>query len=507
MVALCVGACGNDDEQVVTKIIGAEGGLISSHDRRLTIVLQPGAVGADTEITIFPSEAPPDIYGAAYRVQPDIELRVAAEVSYRRPLPPLEPKAVAVAAVRQDDFLMGNGFWQPLPRLLIDVDNDLVTAKDNQLSLYYGMFDYSSALGGDGGGGACSTRASDCYMGNVAAAGAGPRDVCFGDFDGNGIGDVATADGRGDTVSILLGSPSGALAPPVAVSVGAGPSAIECGEISGDASSDFVVALEGASTVVFARSNGDGSFTLSDPVGVASGPVDLALIDVNGDGFFDAPTVGAAGAVTALTLMQSGGFVSAGEQPTAPFVASPGGLAVGNFSGGVDTVPDVAVFGGAGLVVGLGVGDGSFGEFSQMSAGTVGTALAKGTSADVTGDGLDDVIVADSAMGGVFILQSAGDGMSFTPIFQQTGAGASDVAIGDFDGDGQRADIAVANAEAGTVSVIVRVGESFTNAGALIAGDGPSGLAAADANGDGMDDIAVANESDDTVTLFLSTGV
>ncbi len=487
-------------------MVGAEGGLVSSHDKRLTLVFQPGALIDDTEIVIFPSDVPPEIYGAAYRVQPDIELRVAAEVTYRRPLPPIEPRAVAVAAVRTSDFTTGMGFWQPLPRLFIDLSNESVTAKDDELSLYYGMFDYNGIeTGDDGGGGACATSASDCFIGSVFNAGAGPRDVCFGDFDANGTVDVMTADGRADSVSVLLSSGVGALGAPTAITVGAGPSSVKCGLIAGDAASDFVVALEGGSTVIFGRNNGDATFTLADPVAVASGPVDVALVDMNSDGFPDAPTVGSGGAASALTLMLPDGFVSGGDQLTSPYVPSPTGLAVGNINGSIDQFPDVAVFGGNGLVVGLGQGNGSFGPFDEMTSATVGAALARGVAGDVSGDGIDDLIIADAGMGGVHVLQSVGDGMSFTPLFSQTGAGASDAVLGDFDGDGVAADIAVANAVDGTVSVLVRVGPAYTNAGTLIAGAGPSGLAAADISGDGIDDIVVSNESADTVTLFISS--
>ncbi|MBL4685649.1 MAG: hypothetical protein JKY37_13730, partial [Nannocystaceae bacterium] len=295
-------SCGDDEPDTVRATIGARGGLISSHDKRLTIVFQPGALTDDTEITIFPSDVPPDVYGAAYRVQPDIELRVAAEVTYRRPLPPVQPRAVAVAAVRQSDFVTGMGFWQPLPRLFIDLSNESVTAKDDELSLYYGMFDYNSVSDGGGGGGICATSAAQCFLPSVFDAGPGPRDVCFGDFDANGTMDVATADGAANSVSVMVSSGIGALGAPTAITVGASPSSIRCGAIAGDAAADFVVALQGGSTVVFARNAGDASFSLADPDAVAPSPVDLALADMNLDGFLDTVVVGSGGAATGLTL-------------------------------------------------------------------------------------------------------------------------------------------------------------------------------------------------------------
>jgi len=490
-------SCGDGEPEVVRKVIGAEGGLITSYDDRLTIVLQPGAVSDDTEITIFPSDVPPSIYGAAYRVQPDIELNVAAEVTYRRPLPPIEPKAVAVAAVRTDDFVMGTGFWQPLPRLFIDLDQDSVTCKDDSLSLYYGMFDYNEVPEG-GGGGVCAINASQCFVANVFATGAGPRDVCFGDFDGSGVADVATANGAGGTVSIMLGSITGALAAPVSINVGASPSSIACGNITADAFSDFVVALEGAASVAMGISDGGTSFSVST-VDVSAAPVDISLADLNADSFPEVQVVGAAGA-DALALNAEFELGLAGTQPV-ELVVPKSGVAAGNFSA---SGPSVAVFGGATVSIGASDGAGGFGGFGEGTTSTVGSGLARGVAADVTGDGIDDLLIADATMGGVHILQSAGDGVTFSALFSPSGPGAADVAVGDFDGDGVRADLAVANATDGTISVIVRVGANFTNAGVLVAGGSPSGVDVADLNNDGIDDIVASNESDDSVTLFLS---
>lgn len=497
-------SCGGDEEDVVREIIGPRGGLVTSHDDRLSIALLPGALAEDTEIIIFPSDVPPPIYGAAYRVQPDIDLGVAAEVTYRRPLPPLEPRAVAVAGIHRDDYTGGEGFWQPLQRLVLDLDAESVTAKDTELSLYYGMFDFATDISGGGGVAECAANAAACYNGNVFPAGTGPRDVCFGDFDFNGIGDVAVANGGENTVSALFGSQTGALSAPVPIMVGTSPSAVGCAELSGDGATDIVAAVGGISGLVLALSNGDGTFTAAAPTTVASNPVDLALGDTNLDGFSDAVVAGAQGAVTGLVIGGMG-FVSTGDRTTTAAVPNPSGVVLGNFNPSADQIRDVAVFGGNTLAVALGVGDGTVGEITQMGANMVGSGLSRGTVADVTSDGIDDIIVADAVGGGVHVIASLGDGVSFMPRFQQTGNGAFDVAVGDFDGDGTRADLAISNSGDGTITVLVRVGVAYSNAGTLSSGNSPRGLAAVDLNGDRLDDIVVANEGDNTVTLFLSS--
>jgi len=147
-----LGACGGDDGPAdrVRKTIGTEGGLISSHDGVLTIVLQAGALVEATEIEIYPSDDPPLVFGPAYRVRPNVPLEIDAEVTYRRVLP-ADPSGVTVGAIHREDFENGSGFWRALPRLELDVENDAVLATDSELSMFYALLDDGVAGTEDGG--------------------------------------------------------------------------------------------------------------------------------------------------------------------------------------------------------------------------------------------------------------------------------------------------------------------------------------------------------------------
>ena len=497
-----------DPEGTVRKTIGIEGGIISSHDKRLTIVLQPGALDTDTEIIIFPSDEPPPIYGAAYRVQPDIDLHVNAEVTYRRPLPPANPNIVAVAAIKMDDYVQGMGYWEPLPRLFIDPTNDAVTGKDDQLSLYYGMYDFRAPVEEtEGMPMGCDADISDCFISADYGAGLGPRDVCVGDFNGDGQADAATANAAADNVAIMFGDGIGGFGAPGLLNVGATPTTIGCGQLDAGVHWDFAVALADG-TVRAALSDGSGSFVLVDPVTVPEGPVELALIDLQGDGFLDIPVATSSGAVASVNFgrdeMGAPVLTFVGQQPTAPFVGAPTGLAVGSLNMSSDMVPDVFVFGGTTAVSALGAGNGGFGPFNDNTELRIGSALAKGSAGDVNGDNLVDVVVADSGMGGVHILENQGNGIDFIASFESTGAGAVDAVVGDFNGDGLRSDIAVVNATASTVTFLIRVGAAWTNAGELPVGTGASAIAGFDINLDGTQDVIVSNETDNTITALFS---
>jgi hypothetical protein len=169
-------ACRQDiPTDVVRKTIGPEGGLITSADSVLTIALRPGALEEPTEITIEPSDDPPDVFGPAYRVLPDVTLALPATLTYRHDLPE-DPSDVAIGYVDADEFAAGGGRWRPLPVLAIDEEDRLVKGRDDRLSIFYALL--SSGGGGvvdDTGTGGGSATGGDA-TGDAGTATTDPTD-------------------------------------------------------------------------------------------------------------------------------------------------------------------------------------------------------------------------------------------------------------------------------------------------------------------------------------------
>ena len=175
MVAMVVG-CGEDSPANVSRTkIGPDGGQAGSHDGVLTIFVPAGALTKTVTVEISPSDEPPAIFGPAYRVRPDIPLKIDADVTYHRLLPN-DPGGADVAAIRVEDYAAGRGRWIALSRIELDVENDVVTATDTELAAFYGLLedarsnptgglDDSSDSDGDGTGsgdtGSADTRTSD----------------------------------------------------------------------------------------------------------------------------------------------------------------------------------------------------------------------------------------------------------------------------------------------------------------------------------------------------------
>ena len=82
------------------------------------------------------------------------------------------------------------------------------------------------------------------------------------------------------------------------------------------------------------------------------------------------------------------------------------------------------------------------------------------------------------------------------------------IAIGDFDHN-HNPDLAVANQFAQSVSILLGDGAGGFSAAPgspITVGSGPSWIATDDLNGDGRDDLAVANQGSDTVSILLGDG-
>jgi len=95
--------------------------------------------------------------------------------------------------------------------------------------------------------------------------------------------------------------------------------------------------------------------------------------------------------------------------------------------------------------------------------------------------------------------------LNLAPTFP-AGTNPQSVAVGDFNGDGKN-DLAVANNGSNNVSILLGSGDgSFGSATNFPAGTNPRAIVVADFNGDGKADLAVVNGGSNDVSLLLGTG-
>jgi hypothetical protein len=126
------------DSEVVKETIGAGGGVITSADSVLSIVVRPNALEQDTEVSIERTDEPPDVFGPAYRVRPNVELAVPSTLTYRHELP-ADATEVAIGYVDPEEYAADMGRWHPLPVLDIDEADGFVKGTDDRLSTFYAL--------------------------------------------------------------------------------------------------------------------------------------------------------------------------------------------------------------------------------------------------------------------------------------------------------------------------------------------------------------------------------
>ncbi len=130
---------------------------------------------------------------------------------------------------------------------------------------------------------------------------------------------------------------------------------------------------------------------------------------------------------------------------------------------------------------------------------------------DIDGDGKPDLAIANLFDSTVSVLRNTSTigNVNFAPqLILSTGVDPVSVAIGDLDGDG-KLDLAIANFDSGTVSVLRNTSTSgtinFATKVDFTTGNLPESVAIGDLDGDGKPDLAVANYGNDTISVLRNT--
>jgi hypothetical protein len=268
-----------------------------------------------------------------------------------------------------------------------------------------------SILLGNGSGGFSKPNA-DIPVGN------GPVAIVEGEFNtaSNTNLDLAVVNKTDNTVSILKGNGDGTFQPKQDFAVGASPTAITVGDFNNDGIADLAVTNSGPSpgTVSILIGKGDGTFTKQaddievgrTPSAIVSGNFDTSNATNNYVGL----AVANSSDNTISILLGNGNGTFTSPVPAALATgAGPSALVSADFN--QDGVPDLVVAneGGDTASVFLGLGNGTFAAPLSLPTADSPIALADG---DLNGDGFTDLVVANQASNSVSVILNSSSALS-----------------------------------------------------------------------------------------------
>jgi 6-phosphogluconolactonase (cycloisomerase 2 family) len=333
--------------------------------------------------------------------------------------------------------------------------------------------------------------------------------LCAADFDGDGKLDLAVVNsdimyGNSGCVSVMKNNGDGTFAAAVSYLLGGGFLGSVCAaDFDGDGRSDLAVVNADSSSVLILKNNGDGTFAAA--IDYAAGGLSVCAADFDGDRKPDLAV--ADGNVSILKNNGDGTFAAAvtyGAGDGAQFVCA------ADFNG--DGKPDLAAanYGSKDVSVLKNNGDGTFAAAIDYALGNWPVSVC---ATDFDGDGKPELAVAlvdpfdsGSESYDVSVMKNNGDGTFAAAIDYDVGSWPNSVCAADFNGDG-KLDLAVANSKAENISILKNKGDgTFIAAIECTVGSDPESVCAADFDGDGKPDLAVADYNSNDVSVLRNNG-
>lgn len=341
------------------------------------------------------------------------------------------------------------------------------------------------------------------FVRTVYQSSAGEVALAAVDANRDGMTDVVVASQSDGEAVVLLADGSGRLTQGGGVAAGENPTHVATADLDGDGVMDLIVANHETSYVTLLRGDGEGLFAEfeNSPLDVAADPhphVALA-VDMNGDQTLDLLVdqrnrngVAVLSGRSDGTFAVPGNLIDVGGDPYL-------GFAVADLNG--DGLMDVVTPNPDRVAVTLG-SNSAEGGFVPATPVRVPSPF-RIALADFNADGVPDLITtSEAAPDAVRVFWGDGNGKfhEASPSGFRLASGGKDLAVGDLNGDGF-ADALVSSW--GGEGLAVLGGKEPRSIPLPFAGS-PWGLLLVDLNGDGRDDLVVADGVAPTLTTWVS---
>lgn len=342
--------------------------------------------------------------------------------------------------------------------------------------------------------------------------GDGPSQIAAADLNGDGKLDLAISNERTNSVTILKNTPASGnfVQPSTSPEItGNAPSAVSAADLDGDGDTDLVIANSSDDTVSILRNNGGANFVEApfSPKQVGDFPFSLTLGDFDGDADPDLAVANEFDDnVSVFRNPGTGNFAELGTSPEAAG-SNPVAIETADLDGDADLDLAAANLSSANLTVLRNGGHGNFTEPSSSPEPLSGGNPRALIAARLDGDADVDLAVTSLAALSVVILKNNGKANFTEPSTSPEllhGSNPTGMAAADFDADGDQ-DLAIANNGSGDVTILRNFGSAnFTEPATSpeAAGAGPNSVAAAPLDADADPDLAVTLADEDGVAIL-----
>ncbi|MFB9274486.1 FG-GAP-like repeat-containing protein [Cohnella cellulosilytica] len=330
-----------------------------------------------------------------------------------------------------------------------------------------------------------------------------PGAVAQGFFDDDLLPDLAVVHTGGSQpgVTIFIGQGEGQFAPSSTYRANNGYS-VAIGDLDGDGRVDLAVPNFNHNELTVLHGNGDGTF-LPTPryLPGGRGPVSIRIADLNGDGLNDLMTLNQLS--NDVSVWPGRGASDLGLPRIYSTGYAPTDIQLGDFNGDGMVEAILPTWAGYSIVRGTSPTDFSLNTNYGLAGADDVSGLA---AADFNRDGYSDFALLNATKNRIEIRLGSAGGFQKSPTQVTLDGTLSDIAIGDFNGDGEL-DIAAANRGGNDPFIVLPgVGDGTFSAQHTYSLDAsPMSLAPGDYNGDGLEDMAITYVDSNRITLLLST--
>nr|WP_294858702.1 FG-GAP-like repeat-containing protein [uncultured Fluviicola sp.] len=361
------------------------------------------------------------------------------------------------------------------------------------------------------------------YLGNASfnyvlpdiySTGTTPKSISSNDFNGDGKKDLVVANSADNNFQLFLGNGTGGFSSAGTFTTGTTPSSIISGDIDNDGDIDVVTANFGSNNVSVFYGNGSGGFSAATNISVQNGPVQVRMGNLNTDAFKD--LVIANQTTGSISVLLSSGATSYSSAVNYTTNATAAAIAI--FDRDADGDQDVLVGHNSATASSIlkftndGVG-------GLTNSGGVGTATFTLVTAmettDLDGDAdIDVVLAAGSGISKIYNINATGAFGTLGNTISSGSSPAKGLTLLDINSDGRKDVAAVYAPTAQSGQLVISTGSStgsnalytLTNGSRSFAAEvGSADIASGDFDGDGRIDLAVVNETSNSINIHFNT--